>query len=80
MADSKSVPHVAGRASGPAPLTDETLKSSAFRRNVNGNSGRSESIFTIGKGLDHKQLTFRFGGRDVRLTDIQGEVVHGILA
>lgn len=31
-------------------------------------------------GLDHKRLTFRFGGRDMRLTDVQGEVVHAILA
>jgi hypothetical protein len=31
-------------------------------------------------GLDHKQLTFRFSGRDMRLTDVHGEVVKGILA
>jgi hypothetical protein len=31
-------------------------------------------------GLDHKRLTYRFGGRDMRLTDVHGEVVHGILA
>jgi hypothetical protein len=31
-------------------------------------------------GLDHKRLTFRFGGRDMRLTDVHGEVVQGILA
>ncbi|MCW5980048.1 MAG: DUF1501 domain-containing protein [Bryobacteraceae bacterium] len=31
-------------------------------------------------GLDHKRLTFRFGGRDMRLTDVHGEVVHDILA
>ncbi len=31
-------------------------------------------------GLDHKRLTFRFGGRDVRLTDVHGEVLHGVLA
>lgn len=31
-------------------------------------------------GLDHKRLTFRFGGRDMRLTDVHGEVVKGILA
>jgi hypothetical protein len=31
-------------------------------------------------GVDHKRLTFRFGGRDMRLTDVHGEVVHGILA
>ncbi|MBI2949155.1 MAG: DUF1501 domain-containing protein [Verrucomicrobia bacterium] len=31
-------------------------------------------------GIDHTRLTYRFGGRDMRLTDIYGEVVHGILA
>jgi uncharacterized protein (DUF1501 family) len=31
-------------------------------------------------GIDHKRLTYRFGGRDMRLTDVQGEVVRGILA
>lgn len=31
-------------------------------------------------GLDHTRLTFRFGGRDMRLTDVHGEVVEGILA
>jgi len=31
-------------------------------------------------GVDHKKQTFRFGGRDMRLTDVHGEVVKGILA
>jgi hypothetical protein len=31
-------------------------------------------------GIDHKRLTYRFGGRDMRLTDVHGEVVTGILA
>jgi len=30
-------------------------------------------------GLDHKKVTHRFGGRDMRLTDVHGEVVEGIL-
>ena len=30
-------------------------------------------------GIDHERLTFRFQGRDYRLTDVHGEVVHGIL-
>jgi len=29
-------------------------------------------------GLDHKQLTFRFQGRDFRLTDVHGEVVPAL--
>ncbi|NOY43440.1 MAG: DUF1501 domain-containing protein [Planctomycetes bacterium] len=31
-------------------------------------------------GLDHKRLTYRYGGRDFRLTDIHGEVVKDIIA
>jgi hypothetical protein len=31
-------------------------------------------------GMDHKKLTFRFGGRDMRLTDVHGEVVKEIVA
>jgi hypothetical protein len=31
-------------------------------------------------GLDHEQLTFRYGGRDFRLTDVFGNVVHDLLA
>ena len=31
-------------------------------------------------GVDHKRLTFRFQGRDYRLTDVAGEVVEGVLA
>ena len=31
-------------------------------------------------GFDHKKLTFRFQGRDYRLTDVHGELVHQILA
>ena len=30
-------------------------------------------------GLAHTRLTYRFGGRDFRLTDVAGEVVDGIL-
>ncbi len=31
-------------------------------------------------GMDHKRLTYRWGGRDMRLTDVHGHVVHGILS
>ncbi|MFO0843080.1 MAG: DUF1501 domain-containing protein [Gemmataceae bacterium] len=30
-------------------------------------------------GLDHSRLTFNYGGRDFRLTDVYGDVVKGIL-
>jgi len=31
-------------------------------------------------GLNHEKLTYRFQGRDFRLTDIHGEVIKGLLA
>jgi hypothetical protein len=31
-------------------------------------------------GLDHKRLTFRFQGRDFRLTDVHGNVIREALA
>ena len=30
-------------------------------------------------GVDHTRSTFRFGGRDMRLTDVKGHVVKGVL-
>jgi len=31
-------------------------------------------------GLDHQRLTYRYSGRDFRLTDVHGSIVHDILA
>ncbi|MGY8766917.1 MAG: DUF1501 domain-containing protein [Pirellulales bacterium] len=31
-------------------------------------------------GIDHMKLTYRFNGRDFRLTDVAGEVIHELLA
>ena len=31
-------------------------------------------------GFDHTKLTYRFQGRDFRLTDVHGNLVKGILA
>jgi len=30
-------------------------------------------------GLDHEQLTYRYAGRDFRLTDVHGQVVHSLI-
>jgi hypothetical protein len=30
-------------------------------------------------GFDHERLTYRYSGRDFRLTDVSGRVVHEIL-
>ncbi|MFX5680384.1 DUF1501 domain-containing protein [Acinetobacter baumannii] len=31
-------------------------------------------------GIDHERLTYRFQGRDFRLTDVHGTIVDRILA
>src|SRR5207248_3208614 len=31
-------------------------------------------------GIDHEKLTYRYGGRDFRLTDVHGHVIKGILS
>ncbi len=31
-------------------------------------------------GIDHERLTYRFQGRDFRLTDVHGKVVRELLA
>jgi uncharacterized protein (DUF1501 family) len=31
-------------------------------------------------GFDHEKLTFRYNGRDFRLTDVKGQVVKGVIA
>jgi arylsulfatase A-like enzyme len=31
-------------------------------------------------GFDHKRLTYRYAGRDFRLTDVHGRVLDGVLA
>jgi hypothetical protein len=31
-------------------------------------------------GLDHERLTYRYAGRDFRLTDVFGNVAHDVVA
>jgi arylsulfatase A-like enzyme len=31
-------------------------------------------------GLDHEKLTYRYSGRDFRLTDVEGNVIKELLA
>jgi hypothetical protein len=31
-------------------------------------------------GIDHKRLTYKFQGRDFRLTDVHGDIVQKLLA
>ena len=30
-------------------------------------------------GVDHRRLTYQFGGREMRLTDVHGHVIHDLL-
>ena len=59
-----------------------------FRRQVVGRRFAAENVVTMYDlhatilhllGLDHERLTFRFGGRDMSLTDVHGRVVKEIL-
>ena len=31
-------------------------------------------------GIDHQRLTYRFGGRDMRLTDVHGRVIREVVS
>ena len=31
-------------------------------------------------GMDHEKLTYRYSGRDFRLTDVHGKVAHEIIS
>jgi hypothetical protein len=31
-------------------------------------------------GFDHEQFTYRYAGRDFRLTDVHGNVIHDLIA
>ena len=31
-------------------------------------------------GLDHEELTYPHNGRDMRLTDVHGNVIHNVVA
>ena len=31
-------------------------------------------------GIDHEKLTYRYSGRDFRLTDVHGNIAHEIIA
>jgi len=31
-------------------------------------------------GIDHLRLTYPYQGRDFRLTDVHGKVIHGVMS
>ena len=57
--------------------TDEIGNRAAVNR-VSVNDLRATILHLL--GMDHKRLTYRYSGRDFRLTDVAGEVVKAILA
>ncbi len=57
--------------------TDE-LGYAAVEDKVHVNDLHATMLYLL--GIDHKKLTYRFQGRDFRLTDVSGEVIHRILA
>ena len=61
-----------GMTSGQASLP---VTASAFRF-----AWRINATLLDRLGFDHTRLTFRFQGRDYRLTDVHGEIVHALLA
>ena len=42
--------------------------------------GKNHATILHQLGLDHEKLTFRFQGRDYRLTDVHGHVVQDLIA
>ena len=68
-----------GMKRGDRPRRDRRVQ---LQRGVG--SGVASSTFrrrsSTRLGIDHKKLTYRFQGRDFRLTDVHGEVVTKILA
>jgi len=50
----------------------------AFENNVSVPDLHAKILHLL--GLDHKKLTYRFMGRDMRLTDVSGEIIKPILA
>ena len=57
--------------------TDEFCYKAADKK-VNVNDLHATLLHLL--GLEHTKLTYRFNGRDFRLTDVGGEIVTGILA
>ena len=70
------------KRAGRLPWLRPDAKSQVTIRYVD---GKPESIETVvlstqhAPEIDHKQLTYRYAGRDFRLTDVHGNVVRDIL-
>ena len=67
--------HEAGLRSRRAPTNGLSRRSTS---RCTSTTCRPRSCMLL--GLDHERLTFRFQGRDFRLTDVHGAVVKDLLA
>jgi hypothetical protein len=56
------------------------LPASELRVDIYGQNDDLKATILHCLGIDHKRLTYRFQGRDFRLTDVAGEVVTGVLS
>jgi len=65
-----------GGESGPAVAEDSRRHRSKGRVHLH---DLHATILHI-PGLDHKRLTYRYAGRDFRLTDVHGNVITDLLA
>jgi hypothetical protein len=66
-----------------APFVAQRLRSALFGFNavedcVHVHDLHATLLYLL--GFDHAKLTFRFQGRDFRLTDVHGQVVQKLLA
>ena len=55
------------------------MKPSSTRKKVSRTQARNAALLNQ-LGMDHTKLTYKYAGRDFRLTDVQGEIVRDILA
>ena len=70
-------PAAASRAGSPTAQTDD-YGYEAVEDKVHVHDWHATILHLL--GLDHEKLTYRYAGRDMRLTDVKGNVVKGILA
>ena len=70
-------PAAASRAASTTAQTDE-IGHKAVEDRVSVNDLHATILHLL--GLDHERLTYRYNGRDFRLTDVAGKVVESVLA
>ena len=59
-----------------------SLKGNCFSRvaSLAGSGTGSEGVWLKLLGFDHEKFTYRYAGRDFRLTDVHGKVVSELIA